>query len=438
VSKAANTDSGPVASDARFAARIGRHRLRSASCVRRRAAAACLLTGRTIGRVVLSAGLFLAVGAASAQNGAAPLPFLIGYVHLENDPRQNLRSVYYQIPVTPLGRAVFGAEVAILDSELIGREIGVAFGLEIARNDNIGALALIVQRWADQGIHFVVADLPEGPLLALADAVSSLPVTIFNVSAADDILRGEECRANLIHVAPSRRMLTDAVVQFLIERRWTDILVLRGPLPEDGATVDALVQSADIFGARITAVRDFAADARNATAANIALLTAGPHHDVVFVADATGEYAATVPYRTNDARPVVGSAGLVPLAWHWAWERSGAPQLNARFEFLAERRTGSADWAAWASVRAVVHAVLRSGSVEYQDVLAFLTSDRMNLDGAKGMPMSVRPWDNQMRQPILLATNNNVVDRAPLEGFVDPGNDLDTLGVPRSQTECHF
>lgn len=390
----------------------------------------------SIGLVVLSIGLSMAISPTTAQEPATP--FVLGYVHLDNDPRQNARGTYYQLPTTPLGRPVTGAEVAILDSEFIGREIGVEFGLEIARNDNLDALALVIQRWVESGIHFVVADLPADALLWLADAISDLPVTLFNISAPEDGLRGEQCRANVIHVIPSNRMLSDATVQFLTERRWSDILVLRGPADEDHEKVAALVRSADAFGARIVDIRDFANDPRNATTTNVALLTAGEDYDVVFVADAGGAFAATVPYRTNDPRPVVGSAGLVALAWHWSWERAGAPQLNARFEYLAERRTGPEDWAAWVSVRAVVQAVLRTGSTDYQELLAYLMSDQMILDGAKGIPLSVRPWDQQLRQPILLATNNNVVERAPLEGFVHPVNDLDTLGVPQSQSACRL
>ena len=47
-------------------------------------------------------------------------------------------------------------------------------------------------------------------------------------------------------------------------------------------------------------------------------------------------------------------------AWHWAWPRHGAPQLTGRFEKQAKRHMGSADWAAWIAVKAVVEAVVLS------------------------------------------------------------------------------
>lgn len=370
-----------------------------------------------------------------------PLPeFAIGYVQRETDPRQIERNVYYEIPVTPLGRSVTAAEVAVIDSELIGRQIGYHFDLKVARSDDLDLLVADITQWVAEGIHFVLADLPAADLVAVSDAVAGLPVTLFNISASEDSLRGQDCRANLIHVIPSDRMITDAIVQFLVERRWQNILVLEGPRPEDKAAVAALRESANLFGARIVDVRDFIVtdDPRNPTTANVALLTAGRNYDVVFVADALGEFASTVPYRTADPRPVVGSAGLVATAWHWAWERGGAPQLNARFEYQADRRMGPSDWAAWVSVRAVVQAVLRAQSISYDDMLAYLLGDGLNLDGAKASPLSVRSWDHQLRQPILLATNNYVVERAPLEGFVNPVNDLDTLGVTEAQSTCHF
>ena len=386
--------------------------------------------------VVASSGAILS---ASAQDDPqTPAIFGIGYVHLDRDPRQNAGRAYYRIPAAPLGSAVFGAEVAIVDSRLIAREINVDFQLQVAQDDNLDNLLQAIETWASSGIGFVIADLPAPQLAWLAEAAATLPVTILNISAIDDSLRGEGCRRNLFHVIPSQSMLTDAIAQFLAQNRWRDVLVLRGPLPEDFATVDAFSRSADRAGIKIVETRDFVliADPRNRDASNVALLTAGIDYDVVFVADALGEFASTVPFRTREARPVVGAAGLVPEAWHWAWERAGAPQLNARFEFQAGRRMGAVDWAAWVSVRALVQSALRAQSTDHDVLRAHLLSEQLNLDGAKGTPLSIRSWDQQFRQPVLLATNNSIVALAPLEGFVHPTNDLDTLGAAEAGSQC--
>jgi len=78
-----------------------------------------------------------------------------------------------------------------------------------------------------------LADLPAGLLLRVADLPDAPPVTLLNVSAPDDALRNEACRANLLHLPPSRAMLADALVQFLVVKRWRNIFLAVGPNEED-------------------------------------------------------------------------------------------------------------------------------------------------------------------------------------------------------------
>ncbi len=167
------------------------------------------------------------------------------------------------------------------------------------------------------------------------------------------------------------------------------------------------------------------------------LLTGGiGDYDAVFIADEHGEYARFLPYRTALPRPVIGAVGLVPLEWHWALERYGAPQINLRFERLGERRMGWQDWATWTAARAVLLAHVKSRDRTPEGIAAFLRSDRLRLDGSKGTPMSFRSWSGQLRMPILLTTQNAVIDIAPLEGFLHRSNTLDALGLDQAEFEC--
>jgi hypothetical protein len=52
--------------------------------------------------------------------------------------------------------------------------------------------------------------------------------------------------------------------------------------------------------------------------------------------------------------------------------------------------------------------------------------------------MSVRPWDHQLRQAILLATPYYVAASAPVDGFFHQTNVLDTLGDDETQSPCHL
>lgn len=381
------------------------------------------------------------VAPALAQENDAPTDLSIGYLDLANDPRFDPVLAYYQVPPSPWGRSVAGARLGIDDAQAIGEVIGVDFALREHSANSVETMTGVLEDWVAEGTHFVVVDLTADQLLSLSDAVSGLPVTLFNVSAQEDSLRADLCRDNLVHTIPSFRMQTDALTQYLVLKQWTDILVLQGPLEADQAIVDALEESVRFFGANIVEVRPFvlSADPRDREQNNVALATGGIDYDVVFVADSDGEFARQVPYTTNPPRPVVGAAGLVPQAWHWTWEQQGAAQVNDRFEDLNEgRHMHSFDWAAWAAVRAVTQSVLRTDSTDYDTVRQYLLSDRLTLDGSKGRPMSIRPWDHQMRQEILLSAGNVVVDAAPIRGFLHDTNDLDTLGADAPRSACTF
>ncbi len=156
----------------------------------------------------------------------------------------------------------------------------------------------------------------------------------------------------------------------------------------------------------------------------------------VCVADASGEFARDVPYQVLKPRPVVGADGLVADWWHRAWERHGAPQLNNRFTRLANRPMTGYDWSAWMAVKAVAEAVVRTRSTEFRTVAGQLLGDQLVLDGFKGSRLDFRPWDRQLRQPILLTTGNWVIERAPLDGFLHDRNTLDTLGIDLRESRC--
>ena len=60
----------------------------------------------------------------------------------------------------------------------------------------------------------------------------------------------------------------------------------------------------------------------------------------------------------------------------------------------------------------------------------------MKLGGFKGRQLSYRPWDGQLREPIFDLWPSAIVATAPLEGFLHPVSDLDTLGSDQSDSTC--
>jgi len=263
-------------------------------------------------------------------------------------------------------------------------------------------------------------------------------MVLFNVSAADDALRQAQCQPHLFHTLPNHAMQSDAMAQYLVSRKWRSVLLLEGPLADDKLISAAFENSARRLGIKIVDKRQFVLsnDPRQREQGNVALLTAGKDYDAIFVADSDGEFARGVPYRTVLPRPVVGAEGLVAEAWHWAWERHGAPQLTSRMVKQGGRHPGSRDWAAWIAVKAVVESVVRTNNAPFAQQVAYLAGDEITIDGFKGNKLGFRPWDRQLRQPILLATHNAVVERAPIQGFLHQTNNMDTLGFDQRDSQC--
>jgi len=301
-------------------------------------------------------------------------------------------------------------------------------------------LAGEVERLSAVGVRYFLVDADAVVLDALAKVTADRDLLLFNISEPSDALRAGGCQAHLIHTLPSYAMRTDALAQVLIANKWREVLVLKGSLEGDAAYAAAFQASAKRFGVKVTAIRDFVLgnDPRERGKNNIRLMTAKDDYDVVFIADTEGEFGRYVPFQTNRPRPVIGTEGLIAEAWHWSWERHGAPQLNQRFEKRAKRRMTGPDWAAWVAVKAVIESIVRTKSADFNTVRAYLKGDRMTLDGYKGTPSSFRPWDNQLRQPVLVHTHNAVIERAPLKGFLHPTENMDTLGFDRGDKKCRL
>lgn len=364
----------------------------------------------------------------------------IGYLQLQDDPRYHEEYLRARYLLEPTGRPRQAAELALRESRFIGSAVGVQFELKTAAGSDLEELQAALDGLAGQGVRFVLLDLPADLIAELAAANRDRELLLFNISAREDRLRQEQCQPNLLHIAPDYAMLADALVQYLVFKKWPRMLVLQGPDEADAQFVTALQRSVKRYGAVIVAVRDYVLsnDPREREQNNVPLITGDAEYDVVFVADANGEFARAVPYQTLHPRPVVGSAGLAASAWHWAWERYGAPQLNKRFEDYAGRDMTSTDWPAWMAVKAIVESVLRTRSTEFQPVRDYLLGDEIVLDGFKGNRLNFRPWNHQLRQPILLVTDNWVVDRAPIRGFLHQTNNMDTLGFDRRDSRCEF
>lgn len=388
---------------------------------------------------ILRAGLITLCIFSSAAAARAD-EFLFAYISLTDDPHYAAERRYtgtiLKQPYPPLS----GAKLAIRDSRVIGRPLGIEFKLlEQAVGPGADVAATIQSLNQETGAAIFLLDLPVDILRAAADKLAAAPLFLFNLRNRDNGLRNENCALNLYHPVPSYRMLTDALAQHLFKKGWKKILMLRGPGEADQAYAESFLASARRVRLDIVGEREFELtnDPRKRDKSNVALLTGGLDYDAIFIADQDGEFSRYVPYQTYLPRPLVGDEGLTPAAWHWTWERHGAPQLNQRFARIEKnRRMSSEDWAAWASIKSVVTAIRKTESIDLGDLRKFLTQPDTAIDVYKGTPSSYRAWNNQLRQPILLHSYNAVAERAPIEGFLHKINYLDTLGTDEPESGC--
>ncbi|UVF19339.1 ABC transporter substrate-binding protein [Microvirga terrae] len=352
-------------------------------------------------------------------------------------------------PVSPIDRpirdeGIAGARLGLSDNATTGRFTGQSFTLVERTVKNDGKPEDLIRELVREGVRLVVSDLDASLLLAAASAPDAREMLLINARAPDDALRNESCRANVLHTIPSRAMLADALAQYLMSKRWRRWFLVTGGTSGDRLQADAFRRAAARFGAEIAVEKDWTfkpGHARSDTGhvtlqTEIPALTQVTDHDVLVVADEANEFGEFLSYRTARPRPVAGTHGLVTTGWSPVSEQWGATQLQSRFEKSAGRRMSPVDYAAWAAVRAIGEAAVRSRSADPAGIASFLRGPDFILSGFKGQGQSFRAWDGQMRQPILIAGPRLLVSVSPQAGYLHRGSELDTLGTDREESRC--
>ncbi len=355
------------------------------------------------------------------------------------------RPVISLLDQPPPDDGLAGAKLGLDDDNTTGRFMNQSFALVDvpvrASDDVVAALG----RLTAQGVRLVLTDAPGPLVLTLAVAAKASGTTVFNVAAPDDALRGADCQANLVNVAPSRAMLADAVGQYLVWKKWTRWLLLVGSHPDDVALGDAYRRTARRYGAKIVDERTYKdTDGSRETDSGVVqtqqqmpVFTQGvAAYDVAVAADENSVFAEYLPYRTWDARPVAGSAGMVPTSWDPSSESFGGTQLQNRFARQARRGMRASDLQAWTAVRMIGEAVSHAAAGDVAAAVAYMKGPAFGVAAYKGQKLTLRDWDLQLRQPLLLADGRTIVSISPQPGFLHQVTELDTLGYDRPETTC--
>jgi ABC transporter substrate binding protein (PQQ-dependent alcohol dehydrogenase system) len=344
------------------------------------------------------------------------------------------------LDLPPEDDGIRGGHLAIEDNNTTGRFMKQAFEFHAISVPLEGDAIAVFKELLAQGFRFVILNVAAERMVEMADLPETAGVLLFNAGAPDDALRNEMCRANVLHVRPSRAMLADALAQYLMSKRWRQWLLIIGRRERDRRLAAAVRRAAKRFGAKIVAEKtwEFGPDARRTAQSEVPVFTQGIDYDVLVVADEIGEFGEYLAYRTWEPRPVAGTQGLVPTSWHRTHERWGAAQLQSRFRKMTGRHMTPLDYGVWAAIRAIGEAATRTKTTDFDEMAAYIKGPDFELAGFKGQKLTFRAWNGQLRQPVLLVAPKALVSVSPQKGYLHRRSHLDTLGYDEPESACRL
>ncbi|MGK0503998.1 MAG: ABC transporter substrate binding protein (PQQ-dependent alcohol dehydrogenase system) [Alteromonadaceae bacterium] len=350
----------------------------------------------------------------------------------------------------PVDEGILGANLGIEDANITGRFLGYSLSLThlpvfstSSAIDSDNALFNAPSTDAITRSDVVLLDSTDAKYQVLINAILSINpnALIINVASGNDAFRHQQCDAYVLHTFPSHQMKTDALGQWLRTKRVNAMLTLQGTHDSDQAYLAAFLRTAKKFKIDIVESKVWQAsfDLRRSAFSEIPLFTRTKKpYDAIFAADTQGQYAYSLPFNTHLIVPIIGSAGLKPLGWHFTHEQWGARQLQNRFKEKFSRNMNDVDFAAYAAIIAISTALQQSklsgtGSSANDSLIGTqlfnaLVEEQLSIAAYKGRQLTFRKGTRQLRQPIALAHEEALVIHAPLPGFLHQSDELDTLG----------
>jgi ABC transporter substrate binding protein (PQQ-dependent alcohol dehydrogenase system) len=128
----------------------------------------------------------------------------------------------------------------------------------------------------------------------------------------------------------------------------------------------------------------------------------------------------------------------MPTSWDASHDQWGAVQMQERFMKRFARRMTARDMQAWTAARMVGEGASRTRSTDGKAIFDFLKAPDFAMAAFKGQRLTLRDWNLQLRQPILLTDGRMIVSVSPQEGFQHQFSELDTLGYDRPETKCRL
>ena len=292
-------------------------------------------------------------------------------------------------------------------------------------------------------------------------------IIYLNTMSRSEAVRGAPCHRLTFHVEASLAMYADAIGQWLVrgakKTRWGFLT----PETEAGAEIERMVERARKRQGGTTVGRQVvSAGTRDYRAALTTLAKAGPD---VLVINLDGSSLLTALAQVNELGLHIEVAGVVmeasefwqaepakltgvwPALWFHGFDRYSGRELNKRLAEAVGQPAESLRWANFTAVKVVWEAVLRGGRTDTAGLVSFLEKGR-GMDAHKGQPLTFRPWDHQLRQPLMVLRGKvpapesprwdifELLGEVPLRGTPGKSQEeiLDTLGLSEAESACRL
>ena len=351
----------------------------------------------------------------------------------------------YSINPEVIDNGILGSKMGIKDNNTTGKFTNQNFELIEKKITKKESAKQVFEEFRKEKYKFFILNVSKDDFAEIQSSDLIEDSIVINASLKDNNLRNQNCNKNILHTAPSYKMVSDALIQFLKKKNWTKLLLISGVNERDKQFADSIKLSSDRFGLKITneKIWDMTHDFRRTADLEILKFTQGEKYQVLVLADEGNTFGDSgnsfgdyIPYRTWKPTVVVGGEVLKPTSWHFAHEQWGGNQMQSRFLKQSKRLMTNIDFNSWVGVRTFGEAITRTKSLDPKILLEKIMDEEFNLAAYKGKPVSYRNWNGQLRQPILLVTPRALVSVSPQPGFVHPRTELDTLGIDETDSEC--
>lgn len=381
-----------------------------------------------------------------------------------------------------------GAAEMSYTARLVGRRLELLEAAARTPEQAVQQAQALVGRDAD----VLLGGFDAGTALALSHFAAQHAILFFNVGATDDRLRNEDCARYAFHVEASDAMYLDAVADWFIRglaflvdenapqgvriirrapaRAWflvtEDTPLYRARRDRLQAALEQRHWGGRIVGDLVLVGREGFAQAERAIARarpDLVFLLLSPIRQLRFYAqyekgrlsaDVTGFPDPATQTRSFfaallRAAPEKAPGSIRMGSWEPTFASIGGPQLAQRFSAQWHHPLDGPAWTSWLAVKIVWDAFIHAGS-EPVGLLRYLESSRALFEGYQGVGMTFRPWDHQLRHPLMasrLAKPGS--DESALAEMVgqfpnvlapgrDPTRVLDQLGDTAQTSRCRW